>query len=149
VIADTLEHVHVYTNLGGRIAAALELIRGTDFTTIPVGRHEVEGAALYYLVQSYTTKPRGPASWECHRKYLDVQYVVSGREQIGWAPLGALQVTRPYDAGTDAELLTGDGDFLTAGPGTFVLLWPEDAHMPGLCAGPPSPVLKVVVKVLL
>ena len=149
MIADTIHHAGVYAGLGAGIARALELIRRTDFAALPAGRHEVNGDALYYLVQPYTTRPVEGASWEAHRRYLDVQYVASGRERIGWAPLTSLRVTSPYDAAADAELLAGEGDFITAGPGTFVLLWPEDAHMPGIAAGEPSPVLKVVVKVKL
>ncbi len=147
MIVDTLRNAHLYSGLGGRIAEALSLIGREDFTRQAAGKHEVQGASLYYMVQSYGTKKPGP--WEAHRRYLDVQYVVRGRERLGWAPLSTLRVSKPYDPGSDAELLEGEGTFVTADAGTFFLLWPGDAHMPGIQAGEPSDVLKVVVKVLL
>jgi len=159
MVVDTIANARIYAGLGGRIAKALTLLGKEDFRAQEVGKHEVEGASLFYLVQSYTTKREDEAAWESHRTYLDVQYVVEGTERFGWAPVSALKVTRPYDAATDAALYAGSGNFVTAGPGTFLLLWPDDAHMPGIAAGPgagpadaggaPSKVLKVVVKVLL
>lgn len=149
MIVDTLANRHLYAGLGKRIAAALDLIAAEDFRAQAAGKHEVEGASLFYLVQAYTTKPVEQASWESHRKYLDVQYIVEGTERMGWAPVSSLRVTKPYDSAGDAALYKGDGAFLTAGPGTFFLLWPDDAHMPGIAAGSPAPVRKVVVKVLL
>jgi YhcH/YjgK/YiaL family protein len=149
MVVDTLTNRHLYAGLGKRIAAALTLLSQEDFRAQATGRHEVDGANLFYLVQAYTTKNVREASWESHRKYLDVQYVVEGTERMGWAPVPSLQVTKPYDADKDAALYQGDGVFLTAGPGTFFLLWPDDGHMPGIAAGNPAPVRKVVAKVLL
>ncbi len=42
---------------------------------------------------------------------------------------------------------SGEGDFLALGPGDFMLLFPEDAHMPRIAVGAPAPVRKVVVKI--
>jgi YhcH/YjgK/YiaL family protein len=44
-------------------------------------------------------------------------------------------------------LLQGDGDYVTVGAGSFVIFFPEDAHMPCMAAGEPAKVKKVVVKV--
>jgi YhcH/YjgK/YiaL family protein len=54
---------------------------------------------------------------------------------------------RDYDADRDMLRLSGTGDFLTFGAGQFMILWPGDAHMPGIDAGVPGPVRKVVVKI--
>jgi beta-galactosidase beta subunit len=43
--------------------------------------------------------------------------------------------------------LSGDGDFLTVSQGTFMLLMPEDGHMPGIAADAPALVKKAVVKI--
>jgi len=147
MVVDSLQNASLYAGLGERIARALSFIREQDFSRQEPGRRDLEGSSLYYMVQSYATK--APGAWEAHRRYLDVQYVVRGRERIGWAPHSTLKVARPYDTGSDAELLEGEGTFVTAGAGTFFLLWPQDAHMPGIMEGSPSDVLKVVVKVLL
>jgi biofilm protein TabA len=149
MVVDSLSNRRLYAGLGTRISAALELLAKEDFRSQAVGKHEVDGTSLFYLVQSYTTKPVEQASWESHRKYLDVQYIVEGTERMGWAPISSLAVTKPYDPAGDAALYQGEGVFVTAGPGTFFLLWPDDAHMPGIAAGSPATVRKVVGKVLL
>ncbi len=149
MVVDRIHNAHLYRGLGARIAEALALIEREDFRSQEVGKHEVKGASLYYLVQRYTTKPLEQAAWESHRKYLDLQYVVEGTERMGWAPLSTLTATQAYDPDKDAARYAGQGELITGGPGTFYLLWPDDGHMPGVAAPSPSPVLKVVVKVLL
>jgi YhcH/YjgK/YiaL family protein len=149
MVVDRIQNAHLYRGLGAGIEQALALIGREDFRAAKVGKHEVKGASLSYLVQSFVTKAAAQAAWESHRRYLDVQYIVEATERMGWAPVSSLTVTRRWDAGTDAAFHTGQGTFFTAGPGTFFLFWPGDAHMPGVAEDAPSPVLKFVVKVLL
>jgi YhcH/YjgK/YiaL family protein len=148
MIIDTIANARQYAGLGERIARALSLLAGEDFRGRDPGRHDVDGTVLYYMVQSYTTKPREEGRWESHRKYIDVQFVAEGVERIGWAPAASLEVAQPYDASKDAALHAGEGDFLTVKTGTFAIFWPEEAHMPGIAAGAPAQVRKVVVKIL-
>ena len=149
MIIDRIENAPLYVGLSKRTAAALAYLRKTDFSRMPAGRSDLDGANLYALVQEYDSRPCDTACWEAHRRYIDVQYLVSGVERIGYAQLSSLQVTQAYDEKNDALLLSGDGDFLLMRPGMFMVLWPEDAHMPGIATAAPAPVKKVVVKVLL
>jgi YhcH/YjgK/YiaL family protein len=119
----------------------------TDFPDVAPGRYELDGDRVFALVQRYHTKPREQGVWEAHRRYLDVQYVAAGIECMGVAPLQNLTVTQPYAADNDCELLAGNGDLVTASASTFAIFFPQDAHMPCLACGEPSPVVKVVVKV--
>jgi YhcH/YjgK/YiaL family protein len=52
-----------------------------------------------------------------------------------------------YEADRDFVPLAGDGDFLTLTAGDFMLLFPEDGHMPGIAVGASSPVKKAVFKI--
>jgi beta-galactosidase beta subunit len=65
---------------------------------------------------------------------------------MGVAPIDRLSAG-DYDADRDMLRLSGAGDYLTFGAGQFMILWPGDAHMPGIDAGVPGPVRKVVVKI--
>ena len=87
-----------------------------------------------------------PCSWESHRRYADVQFVQTGHERIGWAPLSAMTVTRPYDLEKDVQLLSGSGTMLPVPAGTFAIFLPQDAHMPCIAADKPAPVRKIVIK---
>jgi YhcH/YjgK/YiaL family protein len=99
-------------------------------------------------VSDYETAPAEEKGWEAHRRYIDVQYIASGTEKMGYAEISALRVVSEYDEDKDIIWLDGDGDFVTAHAGTFVVFFRQDAHKPGVTVENPCSVRKVVVKVL-
>lgn len=147
MIIDTLRNAGLYRGLGAGIRKALDYLVSTDFSKMEPGRYEVDGDAVFALVQTYDTRPRDEGVWEAHRKYVDVQHVASGIETMGYAPIDSLLETQPYASDKDFLLLSGQGDFVTARAGMFAVFYPTDAHMPCLAVGESGPVLKVVMKV--
>jgi YhcH/YjgK/YiaL family protein len=147
MIIDSIQNRARYERLGTGIAKALEYLARTDVSKVATGRYDLDGDNVYALVQRYDTRPREKGVWEAHRRYIDVQFVASGVESMGYAPIGSLTVTQPYAADKDCVLLAGTGDFVTAAAGTFVVFFPEDAHMPCLACVASQAVCKVVVKV--
>ena len=146
MIVDSLENAVQYYSLGPRIEAALRYLQQTDFSQVEVGRYEIEGDAVFALVQEYQTKPKSEGFWEAHHKYLDVQYVAAGAEHMGYGPVELMREGE-YDTGNDFYKLEGEGDFFTLRAGYFAILKPQDAHMPGMAIDKEQPVKKVVVKV--
>ncbi len=147
MIVDQLKNAPLYRGLSPNIAKALDYLAAHDFSAIAPGRYDIDGDAVFALVQRYDTKPRDQGVWEAHRRYIDVQYLAAGTETLGYAPIDALAEAQPYRDEKDVLLLAGEGDFVTGGPGTFCIFFPHDAHMPCLAHGEPAAVLKVVVKV--
>ena len=118
---------------------------------LEVGRYDLEDG-VYAMVQSYETKSRENAKYEAHRRYIDVQLLLMGTEIIAVEPLNVMRrhtCLMEYDAEKDAELYAAnsDGTDHLLGKGDFLILMPEDAHMPGLCAQNPIEVRKVVIKI--
>lgn len=148
MVIDQLKNAALYFGMHPRLADAFRYLRETDFSKIEPGKYEIDGSNLFALIQNYDPKPREQARWEAHRKYIDVQYVLSGGELFGYAPLERLGSVA-YDEAKDFHELKGEGDFLQAPAGTFLILYPEDAHMPGIAGPGTRPVKKIVVKVLL
>ena len=148
MIIDQLRNAWLYRGLGEHIRKALDYLASKDFSTLESGRSDIDGDNVYALVQRYETKPREKGVWEAHRRYIDVQYVASGIETLGYTHVGGLAETQEYSPEKDCVLLAGAGDFITARAGTFVIFFPEDAHMPCLAYEGAVPVLKVVVKAL-
>lgn len=146
MIIDSLINAPLYESLTPGIQAAFEYLANTDFAAMTPGRHAIDGDRMYANVQKYETKPRSEGVWEAHRRYIDIQYVVSGIETVGFARMDNLMITQPYDPTRDCMFLAGEGDFATLPAGVFAVFFPTDAHMPGLMREHPSTALKVVVK---
>lgn len=146
MIIDQIAHSSRYAGLHAGFAAAFDFLRSQDLAALPLGRIDLQGDALFALVQEYQSKPASEGFWEAHRRYIDLQYIVSGCERIGWAPLSRME-SMSHDAARDLSLLKGDGESMSLQAGDFMLLWPEDAHMPGLQVDGAAPVRKVVFKI--
>lgn len=149
MIQDTLDNSARYEALCPRFAKAFGFLRTVDGTQT-LGRHDIDGDQVFALVQTYQTKPAAEALFEAHRKYIDVQFLYSGRETILWAPLAAMkEQTMAYDESKEAALwkLVPDTTALHLSAGHFAILFPEDAHAPCVQWDKPEAVFKVVVKV--
>jgi len=113
------------------------------------GRYEIRGDEIFAVVARYKTKPRSEGRWEAHRKYIDIQFPAAGRELIGVTAADKLTVADAYNAESDIMFFDdSEGDFITLAEDKFVLLFPQDAHMPCITANTPSDVIKVVVKIM-
>ena len=146
MILDHLDHASRYFDLDPNLRLALEYLQRTDLRSAALGRDEVAGDDVFALIQEYTPKSQAEGRFESHRVYWDVQYVVEGVEQIGVGQLDKMTVTEPYLPAKDIAFYHGSGDFVTVRAGYFVILTPQDAHMPGITAGVPGLVRKVVMK---
>jgi len=146
MIFDKLDRHPRYFGLHKGLSAGFTYLSTHDFTAVEPGRIDLNGDALYAVVQMYTTRPVGEGIWESHRRYIDLQYLVSGRERFLFAPLEQMQ-TGIYVPEKDFLPLTGSGSTLDLTSGFFVVFFPEDAHMPGLQLDMPELVKKVVIKI--
>ena len=147
MILDQLENAAAYYALHPRLERGLRYLQTMDLEHLPPGRYDIAGDQVFALVQEYESKPKEEGFWEAHDKYIDIQYVVAGREHMGYAPTASLRETE-RDAAIDLVKLEGEGRFLELAEGSFVVMAPQDAHMPGMAVEGPQLVKKVVVKVL-
>ena len=147
MIIDKIENAHIYKNIGERISKSFEYIEVTDLKTMPAGKYLIDGENIFALVREYKTKSESQRKLEAHRKYIDVQYVISGEEFMGYVPLGNQQILEPYKEENDIVFFTGDKSFIKITAGMFAIFFPEDVHMPGISTGKISDVKKLVIKV--
>lgn len=97
-----------------------------------------------FFVTAGTTKAPGEA--EAHRKFLDIQYIVKGKEVMGWADLADCTPTVDFNEEKDIGKYSGPFEFTTINEGICYVAFPEDAHMPGRHLDVPNDFVKVVVK---
>jgi len=146
MILDHLDNCKRYAGLGPLFERAFEFLRRGDIASLPAGRQEIDGERLYAVVIRADGVGRQKAALETHRRYTDVQFVVSGTDEMGWRPAALCAGGKGFDAAKDLELLTDKPlSWATMGPGSFAVFFPADAHAPG---GGTGPLHKVVVKVL-
>ncbi|MBA4251762.1 MAG: YhcH/YjgK/YiaL family protein [Chlorobiaceae bacterium] len=147
MIVDQLKNNHYYSSLGERFQKAFNYLLETDFDSLDDGKHLIEGEDIFALVSKYETKPLSMGKWESHKEYIDLQYVHSGREKMGYASSEKLISLGDYDVERDVTFYKGEGKFLVFDKGEFILLFPSDIHMPGIAVNISSTVKKIVVKI--
>jgi YhcH/YjgK/YiaL family protein len=147
MIIDDRKNIGKYAGVSERMGKALKYLSETDFVSMKPGRYTVEGDDIFVLVQEYGTKPVSEGKWEAHKRYIDIQYVVSGTEKMGYAFAKDLTEDTEYDKTNDFLLYIGKGNMLVCRKGTFVIFFPDDAHMPCIRSGKTNNVKKAVIKV--
>ena len=150
MIVTDLRHIEQQAGMTRALQKAIEFLRLHDLKNLPDGRVEIDGDRVFALVQRYETIMADAPKFECHRKYLDVQFIVSGEEVIGWAPSERMTITEAYEADNDicfGTVSAGKWTPVYLRAGELAVLWPEDGHAPKLASRVPSLVMKIVVKV--
>ncbi len=149
MINDKKENAHkYYSQLNKTLKAALERLSEYDFINMKDGRYE-DKDNCYMNVQTLVTKQKEHQKWEAHRKYIDIQYVIKGKERMGFGKKEDFtKVLIPYDKEKDIEFLDGDKyDYIDVKEGEFVIFFPEDIHAPMLSVDKDIAIKKVIIKV--
>ena len=150
MIMDTLNQAARYAMWLPRLQAGFEFLIRQANADLADGRYEIDSDRMFALVQHYTTRGYGDTEPESHRRYIDLQYLITGRETIYWTPLDEIgPVAKPYDKEKDITFYGRNGNSrpFELSAGHFCLLFPEDAHQPGCHAGQPGPIHKAVIKI--
>lgn len=150
MIVTDIKHIEHQVSMTTALKKAIDFLRRPDIHDLADGTVDIDGEHVFAIVQRYETIIADIPKFEYHRKYMDVQYIVSGEEIIGWAPAGRMVVTEEYDTERDicfGIVPKGEVTPVYLQAGQLAVLYPEDAHAPKLAAGSPSAVIKIVVKV--
>lgn len=150
MIKNSLKYTKNYYNLSNKIKLALEYLEKNDLKVFDNGRYDILGDDVYVNVQDYTSKPETQGKWEAHKKYIDIQFMIKGTERIGVGEIDNYQTTEAYNESKDLEFLAVANDnyqFINMNENDFIILYPQDVHMPQIAMNTPSYVKKAVVKI--
>ena len=147
MIKDKLEHAGTYYGISARLKQGFEWLKNNDMVNMPDGKHAIDGDKIFANVQSYDTKDDAP--FEGHRKYIDIQYMIKGREKVGVTDYSNCSTTESYNEEKDIEFLKCNiiDNYQTLEEGEFLVFFPQDAHQPALNLDKKLFVKKVIVKV--
>ena len=132
------------------IQKAMAWLQENDLAKIPTGRQEIDGDRLYVMVNEYTSEPKAVRRAEAHRKYVDVQYIVSGAEIISYARLqDGYEVLEDKLAEKDVIFYKNPADEsdIVLSAGMYGIFFPWDVHRPNVALDQPAPIRKVILKI--
>jgi YhcH/YjgK/YiaL family protein len=151
MIVDTLKNASMYNVFGKNFEAAFKWLKSNDLKNMPVGKVEIDGTNVYANIMEVDSKTAAQGKWESHKVYADIQFLIDGAEKIGYADISRTSQVS-HDEAKDFVTLSAEGDFFVRlHPDSFVIVFPHDAHLPGIAAieGSSSKIKKVVIKVRL
>jgi len=149
MILDKLENLPFHTFISENLKKGLEFLKNADLLNLEVGRHDIAGNDVFALVSEYISKEPQDCLLEAHHTYTDIQYIVSGREAIGFASFKNQDILTTYNSEKDIVFYSGETIPLILITGMFAIFFPQDLHRPCMQIDGPEKVKKVVVKVRL
>ena len=148
MIIDDIDQLAKYVSVHPRFEKAFEYLTTTDFEKLQPGKYEVDGNNIYAIVVNENGVPlmESITQFECHNTYIDIQYLFSGQETIGFrARKFCIDPMGEYDSEKDVLFYEDAPDFFfKLFPGQFGIYFPTDVHAPMIGEGK---IRKVVMKV--
>ena len=147
MIIDVLTNSEKYTKLNENFKTVFDYLKNKNLKEMSCGSYEIKGKELYFNLQEGVTKQT--QKLEAHKKYIDIQVVVNGEEYMGYTNINNTTVTEEYNEEKDVMFLNGAVDKVKADEKSFVIFYPEDAHMPSLSVNEDKLVKKAIFKILI
>lgn len=145
MILDTLKNAAHYAGFRAGCSEAFGFLDQPGMEELADGKYEINGDCVYAIVSRTQGRAVTDGQLEGHRKYIDIQYVISGEESMGWRATEGLKSAVAYDEEKDLEFFEGEPESIVrVPPGAFAIFLPTDAHLPLIGSGL---IHKVVVKV--
>lgn len=117
-----------YWGMNSVLPQVFKYITSVDWVKMEPGRHEIAGTDVYINLDINRQKDVSD-TFEAHRKYIDLQFIIDGDEEILYAPLQNLSIHREYNEEKDICLLKGtEYSTLVLHTNEWVIFYPDDAH---------------------
>ena len=142
-LSDAESYLGIHPNLD----RALRLLTPEFLGTVGTVRQSIDGDRLFvtrFDVQTSTDEAR---LFEYHRRYLDIFTIAAGEERVDIATPEKLEVRDQHDDYWGCAGHAEQSVFLT--PGSFLVLFPGDAHRPGMAVTESENISRIVFKILI
>ena len=103
MILDKIANQDIYIPIHKGFQQAFDFIKNNDLNTVELGKHTIDGEKVFVVIMEYLTQDISECKSETHKKYIDIQYMIKGEENIGLRTLHNETATTPYNR---------DGDFM-------------------------------------
>ncbi len=145
---DTKQLAELYSKYPERWNTAFKFLAELDTNNIKMGRTDLS-KDVYVVFSEYETKDLAKGTYEAHKSYIDLHYVISGREQIAINKhISSLKPINSYNAQNDVTNYAYDGHpLLLADHTRYFICFPSDAHMPNIAVKKGERAKKLVIKI--
>ena len=147
MIFGNINNIEEYAFLEDKIKECLAYAKDNDLKSLSTGRHDIRGDELFVNIVEYeTTKPEN-RFWEAHKDYLDLHFLLDGKEQIN---LNFLKNMTLGDYIKEEDYQKIEGDKNSSGilcQGDFLICYPNDGHMTAIAADEPQKIKKAIFKI--
>jgi YhcH/YjgK/YiaL family protein len=130
MILDAISNIEKYSKLHPLFPQVFEYIRNTDLRQLTSGRHAILNEDVFVLIQYGLGQSKTDSMLECHRKYIDIQLVLEGMDEMGWKPLADCQAPMDeFNTANDVQFFNDSPlNWLMTPANKFCIFFPEDAH---------------------
>jgi len=128
MIYDKLNNINKYNVISEKVSDFL--LRLTP--EIAAGRYVID-ENTYVNIDVYNTKDFNNCKLEAHKKYIDIQMLLTGNERLDYINTDGLKVSEEYDENRDIMFFETPDIPLNSvqlTPYNFALIYPHEAHMP-------------------
>ncbi len=134
MIVDTLDHLSLYASLNPLFGEVVKFIQEHDLGKLENGKHPIRGKELFVNITDAEGKDDDGATFETHRRMLDIQIPLDNNESYGYMPAAQLPETA-YNEEKDVAKYPGVASptIVNCKPGEFAIFFPQDGHKP--CIG--------------
>ncbi len=144
MIKDKLSNLNRY---GNKFHEITDYIHKVNLNELLIGKYIISDKC-FVIVNVYKTVPFNNIL-ENHHRYIDLQIVQKGIEQVYFSDVDLLSLSQSYNSEEDFELFNGEDSSLVLREGEFIILYPGEAHKPGVTFNNLSDeVQKIVFKIL-
>lgn len=150
MIFDNIKNCEMYYAVNSKFEKAFDFIKKAVAENYEVGKYEIDGKEIYAMVQNYDSKLKENCKFEGHNNYIDIQYIVDGRELMGCIDISKATSGEEYNTEKDVKKydVSDIASYCVAEKGEFCIFYPHDIHGPSMAFDNiPSNVTKIVVKV--
>jgi YhcH/YjgK/YiaL family protein len=132
IIMDSLDDAEKYFNLHPAFKDVFTFLREKNLSELSLGEHDINGDRLFCIVQKRPGRTRSESRLEAHRRYIDIQYVIAGIEEMGWKLSSECEkIDTPYDENTEKMYFKDEPvSWTKVSAGSFAIFFPEDSHAP-------------------
>jgi YhcH/YjgK/YiaL family protein len=147
MIYGSIKNLSAYVGISANIDKAIAWVASNDLMHLPAGKHTIDNDKVFLLMNTYETKAAEDCVSETHKKYIDIQLMLSGTELFGYAPLEDQQIVEGYNQEKDYTFYHAEMNYLTLKEGYFAIFFPTDIHQPNIAVDGSIAVKKAVIKV--